>query len=84
MHLRKLFITTFLCCGLSLTIFAHEAPVVDASQQQQQDAVTSTQPETSTGGAWQSAPTNNTENNTGNNTDQVTDLEKEYDETENI
>lgn len=46
------------CCGVSSAVFAHEAPVVDI-QQQQQEASVSTQAEGSTGGSWQPVASNN-------------------------
>jgi len=74
LKLSKIYLTAItLLCGVSLTTFAHEAPVVDV--QQQQEALNNTaQPVESTGGEWQPVSSeNNATNNASANTAVTTD-----------
>jgi len=64
MKLRTTLTAIGLVCGVSTAVLAHEAPVVDAQQQQQQNAAVSTQAEGSTGGSWQPVASNNANSNT--------------------
>lgn len=57
MKLGTTCLTAILVCSVSTAVLAHEAPVVDAQQQQ---SSVSTQAETATGGSWQPVtPANN-------------------------
>lgn len=57
MKLSAALVTPFLICGISFATFAHEAPVVDASQQQQMDSSASTQAAAPSTGSWQPVTT---------------------------